>query len=59
MQDLSCVRYCAFAHFGNTGENIKRIQDTREYPKISVIEIIKPRMIRCVSQGTNRGIYDL
>src|SRR6267154_4130450 len=35
----SCALYCAFEHFGNTGENIKRMQGTREYPKISVIEI--------------------
>jgi hypothetical protein len=27
-----------FERFGNTGENIKRIQGTREYPTISVIE---------------------
>ncbi len=28
MQDLSCscALYCAFGHFGNTGENIKRMQ---------------------------------
>ena len=38
----SCVLYCAFfEHFGNTGENIKRMQGTRENPKIYVIEIIK------------------
>src|SRR5258708_23595187 len=35
----SCALYCAFEHFGNTGENIKRMQGTRESPKISVIEI--------------------
>ena len=35
----SCALYCAFEHFGNTGENIKRLQGTRESPKISVIEI--------------------
>jgi hypothetical protein len=35
----SSALYCAFEHFGNTGENIKRMQGTRESPKISVIEI--------------------
>src|ERR1700693_1981441 len=35
----SCALYCAFENFGNTGENIKRMQGTRESPKISVIEI--------------------
>jgi hypothetical protein len=35
----SCALCCAFEHFGNTGENIKRMQRTRESPKISVIEI--------------------
>src|SRR5437588_12158057 len=35
----SCALYCAFEHFGNTGENIKRMQGTRESPKISMIEI--------------------
>src|SRR5580692_3001523 len=35
----SCALYSAFEHFGNTGENIKRMQGTRESPKISVIEI--------------------
>jgi len=35
----SCALYCAFEHFGNTGENIKRMQDTKESPKLSVIEI--------------------
>ena len=42
MQDLSCApALCTvhFEHFGNTGENIKRMQGTREPPKISVIEI--------------------
>jgi hypothetical protein len=38
----SCGFYCAFEHFGNTGENIKRIQGRRECPKLSVIEIATP-----------------
>ena len=42
MQDLSCTpALCTvvFEHFGNTGKNVKRMQATREYPKISLIEI--------------------
>ena len=41
MQDLSCnpALCCEFGHFGNTGENIKRMQGTRESPKISLFEM--------------------
>src|SRR6516164_8213907 len=35
----ACALYRAFEHFGITGENVKRMQDTIESPKISVIEI--------------------
>src|SRR6202162_954643 len=42
MQDLSCApALCTvdLSTLGNTGENLKRMQGTRESPKISVIEI--------------------
>ena len=42
MQDLSCApALCTvdLSTLGNTGENLKRMQGTREYPKISVIEM--------------------
>ena len=46
MQSLSCAPALgivhlstSFEHSGNTGENIKRMQGTMGYPKISMIEI--------------------
>ena len=51
MQDLSCAPALCTVHFGNTGEKIKRMQGTRESPKISVIEInvceVRPKNDNC------------
>src|ERR1700692_664606 len=60
MQDLSCApALCTvdLSTLGNTGENLKRMQGTRESPEISVIEILSNTNLATASLASFLGTH--